>query len=69
MEDRRITELAKAGGICQLCGGICQPAIEHSILATNAGLPLCTCPDCRICQRVRQAIEALEDTEEAAWKQ
>ena len=68
MDEGKLRTLAAAGGICKSCGGVCQPRIEHSILATNAGLPLCTCPDCRICQRVRQAIAALEEGEEA-WKQ
>ena len=71
MDTTKLHALARAGGLCKSCGGVCQPRIECAILATNAGLPLCECEDCRTCQRVRQAIEALEaeDTEEEAWQQ
>ncbi len=68
MDEDKLRTLARAGGICLSCGGVCQSSIEHSILATNAGLPLCECEDCKTCQRVREAIEALEEGEEA-WKQ
>ena len=68
MDATKLRALARAGGLCKSCGGVCQPRIECAILAVNAGLPLCECQDCRTCQRVRQAIEALEEGEEA-WKQ
>lgn len=69
MEDSKIEELARAGGLCQLCGGVHQPLIEHSLLATLIGLPLCECEDCRICERVRRAIEALEEEGGEKWQQ
>ena len=69
MEDRRITELAKAGGICRECGGLHTPEIECAILGELVDLPLCTCPDCLVCARVRNALEALEEGEEEEWQQ
>lgn len=66
MEDSRIKELARAGGLCCECGGLHVERIEHAILGTIADLPLCECPDCLVCARVRNAIEALEEEEE--WK-
>lgn len=69
MDEGKLRTLAKSGGICQSCGGVCQPKIEHAILATNAGLPLCTCPDCKTCESVRNALAALEEGAEEAWKQ
>jgi hypothetical protein len=69
MDATKLRALARAGGICKSCGGVCQPRIECAILATCAGLPLCECEDCKTCQRVRRAVGALEDNEEEAWKQ
>ena len=69
MEDRRITELAKAGGICCECGGLHTAVIEHAILGHHCRLPLCTCPDCLVCKKVREAIEVLEEGEEEEWQQ
>lgn len=64
MEDSKIEKLARAGGLCSRCGGLHTAEIEHAILGELVGLPLCECEDCRICERLRRAIEALEREED-----
>ncbi len=67
MDDAKLEALARVGGICRDCGGVHVPVIDVALLAEAVGLASCDCEDCHHCERVREAIQALEsedDTEE-----
>ena len=71
MEQSKIEELARSGGLCVSCGGLHVAFIEHALLGSLVNdLPFCECEDCQICERVRNALDALEveDTEEEEWQ-
>ena len=61
MDQQHLRELAEAGGLCDGCGGVHTPRIEHAILADHADPPLCDCEDCPICRPVREALMEDED--------
>ncbi len=60
MDDAKLEALARAGGICCDCGGVHVSIIDIALLAEAVGLETCDCEDCHHCERVRNAVEALE---------
>lgn len=54
--DQELRELAAAGGICEVCGGVHVRTIDHAILASIANLPFCDCPACPVCEALRAVV-------------
>ncbi len=57
MDDADLTQLAKAGGICD-CGGVHITNIDQALLAVQAALPFCEC-ECPICEPFASALERI----------
>ena len=54
-----ILDLAQAGAICLVCGGLHISTIDLAILARVAAMPWCLCGACQVCTPFRRELDRL----------